>query len=351
MVTGGLSVALDVSDRARASASTRAAAADLDAVTEATRALARSVDPAAARIAVCDGAREVAEAPVAALFEPAAAGTVLVPEASSGADLDGLELPLDGESGAALAFNRAEEVFVSLGDGAVGGRPRVHAPRASAGGALAPGDPRPGGDRGARGRLARGDRRRLAAALGDDRPARRRGGGRDRARRPARPARAPGAHRRPHRASQPPPLGTALPARARAGLARRARRSAWRCSTSTTSRTTTTAAATRPATGCSRDAAVAWRTALRPYDILARYGGEEFSVILPGCDLADAVSLVERLRAVTPAGESCSAGIAEWDGEEHPDALVGRADAALYEAKRAGRDRSLVASAARPSAA
>ena len=72
--------------------------------------------------------------------------------------------------------------------------------------------------------------------------------------------------------------------------------------------------------GLLREAAVAWRTALRPYDILARYGGEEFSVILPGCDVADAVVLVERLRAFTPEGESCSAGIAEWDGEEQPEA-------------------------------
>ena len=59
--------------------------------------------------------------------------------------------------------------------------------------------------------------------------------------------------------------------------------------------------------------------ALRPYDILARYGGEEFSVILPGCELEDALNLVERLRAGTPEGESCSAGIAEWDGEERPE--------------------------------
>jgi len=88
---------------------------------------------------------------------------------------------------------------------------------------------------------------------------------------------------------------------------------------------------------------VVWRKALRPYDILARYGGEEFSLILPDCSVPDAVSLVERLRGVTPEGESCSAGIAEWDRAEQPDALVGRADAALYRAKRAGRDRSVAA--------
>ena len=92
------------------------------------------------------------------------------------------------------------------------------------------------------------------------------------------------------------------------------------------------------------EATQAWRRALRPYDVLARFGGEEFSLILPGCDLADAVVLVERLRAAMPAGESCSAGIAEWDGGESAEALVGRADAALYGAKRAGRDRAVIAS-------
>ena len=50
------------------------------------------------------------------------------------------------------------------------------------------------------------------------------------------------------------------------------------------------------------DATQAWRRALRPYDVLARFGGEEFSLILPGCDLADAVVLVERLRAVDAGG-------------------------------------------------
>ena len=92
------------------------------------------------------------------------------------------------------------------------------------------------------------------------------------------------------------------------------------------------------------EAASSWRTTLRPYDVLARYGGEEFSLILPGCDLADGVLLVERLRAGMPSGQSCSAGIAEWDGQEPANALVGRADAALYQAKRAGRDRAMTAS-------
>ena len=82
---------------------------------------------------------------------------------------------------------------------------------------------------------------------------------------------------------------------------------------------------------------------LRKIDVLARYGGEEFALILAGCDLPAATQLVDELRAVSPDGETCSAGVALWDGEESADALVSRADRALYEAKRAGRDRLVAA--------
>jgi diguanylate cyclase (GGDEF)-like protein len=85
--------------------------------------------------------------------------------------------------------------------------------------------------------------------------------------------------------------------------------------------------------------AASWANQLRATDILVRYGGEEFSLVLTGCTLADARVLVERLRDVMPEGHTVSAGIAAWDGVESPAALVGRADTALYDAKRAGRDR------------
>jgi diguanylate cyclase (GGDEF)-like protein/PAS domain S-box-containing protein len=91
-----------------------------------------------------------------------------------------------------------------------------------------------------------------------------------------------------------------------------------------------------------REAASAWRSVLRETDLLARYGGEEFAVALPGCDAETAAQLVERLRAVTPEGESCYAGLACWDEREAPDELVGRADRALYAAKQSGRDRTIV---------
>jgi diguanylate cyclase (GGDEF)-like protein len=85
-------------------------------------------------------------------------------------------------------------------------------------------------------------------------------------------------------------------------------------------------------------AASSWRGALRAEDTLARYGGEEFAAVLPRCRLDDAHEVLERLRALTPEGLTCSVGLAEWNGDEPAPALVARADDALYSAKRSGRD-------------
>ncbi|MDH4177747.1 MAG: sensor domain-containing diguanylate cyclase [Thermoleophilia bacterium] len=93
-----------------------------------------------------------------------------------------------------------------------------------------------------------------------------------------------------------------------------------------------------------RDAAVSWQAALRAGDMLARYGGEEFAAVIFDGDLASARRTADRLRAATPRGQTCSAGVATWDGQEGPDDLVRRADGALYAAKRRGRDRTETAS-------
>ena len=92
-----------------------------------------------------------------------------------------------------------------------------------------------------------------------------------------------------------------------------------------------------------KEAAAGWRDSLRAGDVLARYGGEEFAVLLPACDLDRAEVIVDRLRSAMPGEQTCSAGIAVWDGREHPDAVVRRADEALYAAKASGRDRTTVA--------
>jgi diguanylate cyclase (GGDEF)-like protein len=92
-----------------------------------------------------------------------------------------------------------------------------------------------------------------------------------------------------------------------------------------------------------KEATAAWQARLRRTDLLARYGGEEFAVLLRDCSQIEAVVVLDDLRAVTPADQTFSAGLAEWDGQEDPELLVGRADRALYEAKHAGRDRIIVA--------
>jgi diguanylate cyclase (GGDEF)-like protein len=91
-----------------------------------------------------------------------------------------------------------------------------------------------------------------------------------------------------------------------------------------------------------KQAAAAWGSELRGTDFLARYGGEEFALALPGCTPGQAMEVAERVRAATPEGETCSIGIASWDGEEEAPDLLGRADAALYEAKRSGRNVSVI---------
>jgi diguanylate cyclase (GGDEF)-like protein len=88
-----------------------------------------------------------------------------------------------------------------------------------------------------------------------------------------------------------------------------------------------------------KDAARAWTAELRPGDLLARIGGDEFAVLLADCDLASALTVMERLRAATPSPLTCSAGLVEHRGGGRPEQLMTRADRLLYRAKQRGRDR------------
>jgi diguanylate cyclase (GGDEF)-like protein len=87
-----------------------------------------------------------------------------------------------------------------------------------------------------------------------------------------------------------------------------------------------------------KETAAAWRSQLRPGDLLARIGGEEFALLLD-CSLDSAVEVVERLRENVSQNRTASAGIAVRHSGESVDAVIDRADRALYEAKAIGRDR------------
>lgn len=99
-----------------------------------------------------------------------------------------------------------------------------------------------------------------------------------------------------------------------------------------------------------REAATNWRLALRITDFVARYGGDEFGILLPNCRLDYADAVLERIRSATPHSYGCSAGIAYLGGRETAEALVARADRALYTAKQTGRNRSVTATGALPAA-
>jgi diguanylate cyclase (GGDEF)-like protein len=97
-----------------------------------------------------------------------------------------------------------------------------------------------------------------------------------------------------------------------------------------------------------RQVAQVLRESARAYDVAARYGGEEFALLLPNTALEQAVQVAERLRQQIRAIEnphapvSASFGVATYRRGTPPATLVYEADAALYRAKRNGRDRVCV---------
>ena len=92
---------------------------------------------------------------------------------------------------------------------------------------------------------------------------------------------------------------------------------------------------------------------LRPTDLTVRSGGEEFCVLFPACSMQEGVDAVERLQRELARRPfqfeqerltlTFSAGVAQWREGETLEALMGRSDTSLYEAKNSGKNRVLKA--------
>ena len=98
-----------------------------------------------------------------------------------------------------------------------------------------------------------------------------------------------------------------------------------------------------------RRSASLMRHLCRETDLVARIGGEEFALVLPGMALGDAAEFCERIRLAIESHDwrrvhphlrvTVSIGVAQWDGLADETTFLEAADAQLYRAKRAGRNR------------
>ncbi len=87
-----------------------------------------------------------------------------------------------------------------------------------------------------------------------------------------------------------------------------------------------------------KSAASAWGSVLRTGDVITRMGGDEFLAVLPDCAPDVSRRIAERLRDAVPDEQSCSTGIACWDGSDSADELIAKADAAMYRTKSPSAD-------------
>ena len=101
------------------------------------------------------------------------------------------------------------------------------------------------------------------------------------------------------------------------------------------------------------------RRTCRATDIVARYGGEEFAVVLPDTNKESAWGLAERLRQAIEKNDfigqevqpnknlTISLGLASFpEDAKNKEALIAKADSALYQAKKAGKNRTHIYSGA-----
>ena len=103
-----------------------------------------------------------------------------------------------------------------------------------------------------------------------------------------------------------------------------------------------------------REVANAVKTSCRALDVAARYGGEEFILMLPGANVDEAYKVAEKIRKsvsekvfFNEKGDfttSISIGVTQVSPDDKEvDEIVARADRALYEAKRTGKNKVIIA--------
>jgi len=95
------------------------------------------------------------------------------------------------------------------------------------------------------------------------------------------------------------------------------------------------------------------KAALRPVDMIARYGGEEFVVVLPSTPVTEAQQVLSRLQRMLTESlflheeqqvfVTFSAGVTAYRLGERIEEALERADEAMYEAKRTGKNRTCIA--------